>query len=148
MNVGVIVNTLPAAAVVARTSSGGDASVRSGLKWQADVVSHHASEIWSFRWSLDPGLKNVMFGALLLALLIMNARILSTEPETNWNKLVAANRRHDSEKHSITMWQRAKYKGDFGYPPLGPKPKRPRAVRCIDQWGNVTVEVRGNSTEI
>lgn len=37
---------------------------------------------------------------------------------------IKANQKHDQENHIVCMWQRAKYRGEFGYPPE-PK-KRPR----------------------
>lgn len=63
------------------------------------------------------------------------------DPEVPWEILKEANRKHDAEYHLITMWQRAKYRGEFGYPP-DPKPKRKRMIRVIDARGNATTELR------
>jgi hypothetical protein len=64
-----------------------------------------------------------------------------TDPGVEHDVLVEAHSRHDHEAHVVCMWQRAKYRGGFGYP-LDPKPRRPRVVRVIDASGNISEELR------
>ena len=63
------------------------------------------------------------------------------DPEVDFEVLRQANRRHDSEKHEVCMWERAKYKGGFGYPP-DPKAKRKRLVRFMDAQGQIQSELK------
>lgn len=48
--------------------------------------------------------------------------IFKDDPYVDPAELRAANERHDQQNHEVSMWQRANYRGRFGYPP-DPKPK-------------------------
>lgn len=63
------------------------------------------------------------------------------DPDIDFEVLRQANHKHDSAPHEVTMWQRAKYKGGFGYP-LDPKAKRKRLVRFTDAQGHIQAELR------
>jgi hypothetical protein len=63
------------------------------------------------------------------------------DPGLDRETLIEAHRRHDAEKHIVCMWPRARYKGEFGYPPE-PKPVRSRLRRFIDSHGRVQQEVK------
>jgi hypothetical protein len=70
----------------------------------------------------------------------MNATSLFIESPVDWNNLVEANKRHDAQNHSVSMWQRAKYNGSFGYP--GAEKKRKRINRYVDRHGKIVAELR------
>jgi len=63
------------------------------------------------------------------------------DPDIDFEVLHEANRRHDAAPHEVTMWQRARYRGKFGYPP-DPKPKRKRLIRFMDAQGQIHSELR------
>ena len=63
------------------------------------------------------------------------------DPGLDHETLVEAHRRHDSEKHIVCMWPRARYKGEFGYPPE-PRQPRKRVHKFMDSYGHIQMEVK------
>lgn len=77
----------------------------------------------------------------------MNATALFTGPDVDYATLKAANQRHDAQKHHVSMWQRAKYNGAFGYP--GAEKRRRRQIRrSVDRFGNIVAELVENGTAV
>ena len=58
----------------------------------------------------------------------------SDDPDVPVRDLYAANRRHDAQKHSVTMWPRARYRGGFGYPPGTDEQVRKRRRELPQEW--------------
>ena len=54
------------------------------------------------------------------------------DPEVAVRDLRQANTRHDTAKHDVCMWPRARYRGGFGYPPDPEQKRKPRALP--EQW--------------